>query len=505
MMFSKKSQVTSLPAPVGGLNGKDALANMPPTDAWKMDNWFPEPSSVSLRNGSVTWCNNITGSVETLAAYNSATGSKLFAACGANIYDVTAQGNTGAAVVTGLTSARWQYVNYGNPAGQWLIMCNGQDHVQTYNGTAWAASTITGVADTTLINVCVFKNRLFFIQKNTMSFWYLAVNAVGGAASQFDLTSLFKLGGYLVSCTPWTIDTSGSGIIDYLIFMSSMGEVVMYQGSDPSTAGSWSIAGQFRVGRPVGYRCFQKIGSDVVFIGADGLYPMSKALLTDRSQTQDAVTNKIVNIINNDVQSYGNNWGWQVILYPIGNKVIINVPQLTNQIQYQYVMNTVTGAWCRFTGWNANCFEIIGDNIFYGGLNKVVQCDVGQNDEGAAITADTGQAFNYFGQSGVQKRFTAARPIISANAAITPSLIMNINFDDTAPTNVISFSNTAFSQWNTSPWNTSPWSSSNKIRSDWQSIYGIGFCGSPRIAISAKNAIVTWQSTDIVYEPGGTF
>lgn len=505
MRFSKKSQVISLPAPVGGLNGKDAIANMPPTDAWKLENWFPLPSAVSLRNGSETWCSNITGPIESLMCYNGSTESKLFAACGAAIYDVTTKGNTGAAVVTGLTSARWQHCNFGNPAGQWLVMCNGSDHTKTYNGTAWADSTITGIDDKLLIHPNVFKNRLYFVEKDSFSFWYLAVNAIGGAATEFDLSSLFRLGGYLVASTSWSVDSSGGGINDYLCFISSQGECVMYLGSDPSSASAWSIAGQFRLGHPIGRRCFQKVGSDVVVVSADGLYPLSRALVTDRSQTQDAVTNKITNLINADVQSYGANFGWQPILYPIGNKILLNVPQLENQVSYQYVMNTVTGAWCKFTGWNANCFELMGDSLYYAGLNKVVHCDYGTTDEGASIAADGGQAFNYFGQSGVQKRFSAARPIIQSNANISPSLIINIDFDDTAPQNVISFSNTSFSPWDISPWDVSPWSSSNQVRHDWQSVYGIGFCGSPRLAVSAKNSVVNWQSTDIVFEPGGTF
>ena len=142
-----------------------------------------------------------------------------------------------------------------------------------------------------------------------------------------------------MAATAWTINTTGYGVVDHLVFISSQGEVVMYSGSDPSSATAWTIAGMFRIGRPIGRRCFQKIGGDVVLITADGAYPLSKALRSDDTQPSEAITDKIANLINSDVQSYGNNFGWQPILYPIGNKVLINVPYQENAVCYQYVSN----------------------------------------------------------------------------------------------------------------------------------------------------------------------
>ena len=41
----------SIPAPIGGWNGRDSLAEMPPTDAVQMVNFYPTPSDVTLRKG----------------------------------------------------------------------------------------------------------------------------------------------------------------------------------------------------------------------------------------------------------------------------------------------------------------------------------------------------------------------------------------------------------------------------------------------------------------------
>jgi hypothetical protein len=91
-------------------------------------------------------------------------------------------------------------------------------------------------------------------------------------------------------------------------------------------------------------------------------------MLTDRAQPEDALSNKIVNLINGDVALYGSNFGWDIKLYPLGNKLIINVPQTSGRhTQYQYVMNTITGPGARFTGWNANCFAVMRDVLYFGG------------------------------------------------------------------------------------------------------------------------------------------
>ena len=101
------SQPVSLPAPVGGWNARDSLTAMQPNEAVILENWYPATTECVLRNGYTKWATGITGQVETLMAYSGANTNKLFAIAGTSVYDVTAGGAVGAAVVTGLTNARW--------------------------------------------------------------------------------------------------------------------------------------------------------------------------------------------------------------------------------------------------------------------------------------------------------------------------------------------------------------------------------------------------------------
>lgn len=508
------AKATSITAPIGGLNARDSLAAMPPEDAVTLDNFFPTSTTVDLRNGYALGATGLPGNVESLMPYITATGQKLFAASSTSFFDVTASGAVGAAVVTGLSNARWQSVNMETPAGQFFYAFNGVDKPRYYDNAAWVAvdavstPAITGVTTTLLIHANVYKNRLYMVEANSFRVWYLPVNSVGGAANSLDLGPLFKLGGFLMAMMTWTIDNA-AGIQEYAIFLSSEGEIAMYQGFDPSTAGAFSVVGMFRIGRPVGRRCFEKMGADVIVMTSDGAFPLSKALLTDRSQLEDALTGKIIKLVNNDVASYKNNFGWDLKLFPLGNKFIINVPQQSGTTQYQYVMNTITGAWCRFTGWNANCWAVMQDVLYFGsnlGASPnsayVGIADTGFSDNGASIFGEVKTAFQYFGATGRLKRWMMARPVFMTSGTISPAIRMDVDYENVVPTSTGSFSSVSGTPWDTALWDTFPWGSVQTIKKNWQAIGGSGYAGALHMRIQNNASALSWMSVDYVYEYG---
>lgn len=501
------SRTKSLPAPVGGLNARDAIADMEETDATIMVNWFPGPTDVSIRNGYETHATGLPAAVETLMTYSVGATKELYAISDGEIYNVTASGAVGAALVTGLANSRFQHITLGTAGGYFLLSVNGEDKLQGYNGTAWwedgdGTHDITGVDTADIIHINNFKNRVWLIEKNSFKAWYLPVSSIGGAANSLDLSGLFKLGGYLMAMANWTIDNA-AGIDDYAAFITSEGEVAIYQGTDPSSANTWALKGTFRIGRPIGRRCCIKVAADVLLITTDGAFPMSKALLTDRSQLQGAITDKITNLFTADIKSYKSHFGWQPILHPSGSKLIINVPSSELNLSHQYVMNTISGAWCKFTNWNGFCWEVFDDNLYFGGDSVVAVADVGQSDDDADIQTDVQQAYSYFGSRGQIKRFTMVRPIFLAEGDITPSLVLNTDYKDKIPNGSPAFTAGGNALWDVSEWNTTDWAAGDNIIKKWQAVSGVGYSGGLRIKTSTQNIGCRWQSTDFVFEPGG--
>ena len=493
--------VQSLPAPVGGWNARDSLANMAPTDAVQLVNIFPNVSTVDLRKGYTPYATGITGQVETLFAYASGTSNKLFAVAGSKVYDATAGGAVGAAVVSGLSNARWESANITTAGGSFLMAVNGLDPALLYNGSTWTNPSISGVSSSALDNITLFKNRLWFHQKNTLKAWYLPTSSIGGTAQPFDLSSVATLGGKLIALGTWTMD-GGYGLDDNLVFVTSKGEVIIYRGTDPASAATWSLIGVWSLGAPIGNRCLVKYGGDLLLLTLNGLFPLSQVLPNDQVDNAVALSDKIQGAMASATATYQSNFGWQVVFSPLNNTVFVNVP-LSVGTQQQYVMNTITRAWCSFTGWAANCWVVYNDNPYFGGNGIVAKAfDSTYADNSTNINGMALQAFNYFGSRGTQKYFTRARPAVFTNSAPAIAIGMNLDFNLADTTTPVSFSPIAYGQWDTGLWDQAIWGSDIGITNNWQGISGVGYCGAVNFKSASQGVKIQWASTDVVYQQG---
>jgi len=501
-----KTKTTSLPAPIGGLNDRDSIADMPIGDAVVLDNWWPYPSYLGVRKGSTDHVTGFAAAVESLVEYLPTSGtSTLFAAAGTAIYNATSAGAVGAAVQSGLTNARWEYANITTPGGSFLYMVNGADKPRLWDGATWVAvdgastPAITGVTTTTLVHVCLFKNRLFFVEKNTLSVWYLPVNSIGGAAAEIDLGSVFRLGGSVMACYTWTID-AGNGADDHFVIISTNGEVAVYRGTDPSSAADWSIVGVFVLGRPLGRRCGIKYGGDLAINCMEGVYPLGKGLLSASVDRRIALTDKIQNSVSVAANSYASSFGWQLALYPDANMLILNVPGAT---KYQFAQNTITGAWARFTGWDANVWLSASSGLYYGDGSKVRKAWVGNADGTTPIQFDVCGAFSYYGAKSNNKYFTMVRPYIQASGSPSILYALNTDFALQEPSGVLATSPATGMVWGSMTWGTMVWGGGLTSTVRWQSVGAVANAAAIRLKGQNNGADVRYTNCDAVYQIGG--
>lgn len=483
---------------------------MPETDAIVLDNWFPSATSVDVRKGHSSFA-TFTGDCLTTIIYNG-TSTEVFVAVDTTddaIYDATSGGALSSEVVGGstptvqaVTSARFDYQNFGTTAGQFLTLVNGEDTPLEYDGSDWSASTMTGTGLTTsdLFTAAVYAERLWYGESGTFNVWYLGTGAVTGTLTKLNLGSVFKLGGALSNIVTWSADT-GSLLADFIGFISTEGEVVAYSGTDPSSASTWSRVAQFRIGRPIvkGNRAWTRVGSDALVLTVDGLVSMVGCLVRDRLGR--AVSDKIRNALLTDIATYGALNDWCVELHPAGQKLLINVPIVASTTSRQYVMNSQTQAWCRFTGWNAFCLAADKSNLYFGGHGILAKADTGTDDNDEAITANAKQAFSYLGQRGRIKQMTMARPILSLDGPVNLGLGINVDYQDSDPGSTVPIAGNAGDPWATS-WDYT-WAGAAITYRSWNSVRGIGTAIAPRMKIQASGVNVSWSATDYVYQFGG--
>jgi hypothetical protein len=239
--------------------------------------------------------------------------------------------------------------------------------VQQYNGAAVSAMTIsgTGMTPANMNGIHIHHNRSYFWDNRTQDFWVSATNALGGVCSKFPLGRVNGTGGNLIAMGTISHD-AGSGMLDLAAFVLSSGDVLVYQGSDPTSPTDWSIVGKYNIGAPIHRRAIKKLGGDVIIATKAGYIPLSSMVKGGQFNDQQAsISSKVRNAAISAASQYSANTGWDMLHYPGKNMLIVNVPTSSSTSQ-QHVMNTELKAWCRFKGMDAQCWSLYNDMPYYG-------------------------------------------------------------------------------------------------------------------------------------------
>lgn len=185
---------------------------------------------------------------------------------------------------------------------------------------------------------------------------------------------------------------------------------------------------------------------------------------------------------------------------------IVNLPSSFGP--YQYVMNTETGAWCRFVGISASCWATWQDRLFFGSSDGTVyEAEAGASDNGTAIDALMVGAWNRFGD-GLSTKFSK---LIGVTAQIGVSTLMyagiSTDYQTKIPTALLSsVENSAAAKWGTAIWGVSKFPG-NILARKFASAGAAGAALAPtvRALISGSSASVSEAAVvggEVLYEKG---
>jgi len=452
------SRVLAIPSPVAGWDAKNALADMPEDRASILDNWFPREGRVDVRPGYISYATGLEGNVETLAEFINGANRKFIACANSKIWNITAGG--AASDITNsmtITMNRWQTANMDSKMG----LVNGTDAPLEIasDGTTVSTMTLSGPTAANVIGINVFNGRSYFWEDDSQSFWYSAVNTLGGTVTEFPLGRVGSFGGKLLTMGTWTRD-GGDGSDDFAVFFMDSGDTIVYQGSDPAT---FSLVGVFKLAPLVARRGVIKLGGDLIAITRDGYISLQGAIDQGRVTERGILSDQINPAVADACNDYGGNFGWQAFHYPRGNMLIFNVPVATDTTYEQHVFNTHTGSPCRFKNIAARCWGIYSDKAYFGGTGVVYLFDSGNDDNGNNIDADALPAPTYLGSRENQKLLTAIQPNLLSDGAIAISTAVGADF--AVPT--VGYAEPSFvgdsSSWDVAEWDTASWSDGNDL------------------------------------------
>jgi hypothetical protein len=356
-----------------------------------------------------------------------------------------------------------------------------------------------------LTHVWKHANRLFFVQGGTMNAWCLPVHSVGGELVFIPLSGAMKRGGSLLFGASWSVD-SGAGSNDKCIFVSDMGEIAVFTGTDPTDSSNWKQDGCYDISPPLSKYGHVKLGGDILISTIDGIVPLTATMSKDVSQLSlAAITYNIQNLwtLEHNVKR---TYPTMLIKWSEGNALIFSFPGAGSTVAGIFpiksstvgVSNVQTGAWCRYTGWDAVCFMQLHGSLFFGTQDgRIMQAESGGTDDGINYVCTMVGGWEMFQVPPNQVTWFQARAAFfsSAHEPFQPQLAATVDYQFLIPAPPPPGPDPgALDVWDQGLWDTALWdqpgASIPAIKNTmWVSIGETGFSHAPIVQVTVEQQV----------------
>lgn len=521
-----------VPAPTKGVDGRISLAAGDLSVCPYAYNIMPDEAGMRVRNGYREFVLGIEDGTgfggSTVIPMEGIAGAddKLFTVTNEGIWDTTTYDTAPTKKAaftadTSLSAGYGMYVNYVDQAGaQFIYYADNLNGLWFYTVSTdtWAPVTnITGVDETTICGIVVHKLRVWIFARDSASAWYLGVNAISGAATEFVFGGKFKRGGHIGGMYNWTLD-GGAGVDDFLVIASSAGDALMYRGEDPSASSTWSIVGTYDIGAaPASYRSGLEYAGELFILTAFGLVSMDEILRGSEAENPETsdLAFKISKVLQQSMITLRGELGWNPIFFPAEGLIVLISPPQTDGTFIQYVLDLTTRGWAYWRGLPIQSAGVWQGKLYFGTSdNKLMVMDVHRDNTlitPPAAPAINGDPIEYsilhtasdMGSPGTMKRGAFVRPNFRAD--FQPVYNTKILYDYALAEFTPSLSTPASSVgiWDSGVWNTSTWGSGSSTA--WGQATGANGIGRTLgIAIRGQSTAPTvLVSTDILWNEGG--
>lgn len=529
------------PVPVAGLNTVDNMLAIKPIEGLYLDNIIARPFGLEIRKG---WKDHqqidftppaLPPAVRSIIPYHgsSVADDALFVSTDETdgpIYDVTAGNTTPLTDVLTWTNApdapgECYYTQFANAFGNYLIVVSAGGGVARFDGTTWTEVALGGGAGEisfasgalTLRDLCFvfsWKKRLWFVERNSSRIWYLPVDAIAGVLNVFDFGAQLINGGSIQFGANWTYD-AGAGIDDNLIVITSKGDMLIYQGTDPSDATKFQIKGTWYIGRiPSGRRGFAQMGGDLMLVTEFGVVSVSDFVSgritapTGQSSFAPKINPSIARAVSNSIdEDY-----WHITVVPKEEIVVLANPYISPMWnrQQHWMMNGLTRAWTTCTNMDILCSCTFQGEFYYGTSDGWVKKGFtgyrdGDNFDssvlGQLVTGRMITGFYDFETGSSNKRATRVRLLGLAEGDISYHIVVRNEYKFRELFGVSDPVPGGSSVWDTAIWDAALWADALRTFDDWYGVAGFGKRLSVQLAIRGT-AGTTLTDYEVTYQDG---
>jgi hypothetical protein len=361
---------------------------------------------------------------------------------------------------------------------------------------------------------------MWLVEEGKSSAWYLPLSSGQGAAEEFFFGGKFPHGGRVYAMYNWSID-GGKGIDDLLVVVSSSGDVLVYEGSDP-TGTDWSVRGTYYIGDlPVGRRVGSEYSGDLYLLSSFGLISMSDLIrgVDTQNPSETSLSFRVARPLREQIRAKKTQYGWEPIFLPAIGQLLIVIPQADSEDWIQYNLTLATEGWGFWRGVPMSCVGDWTGIVFLGTLdNRVCAMDVTRDNitltpppepqlNGNPIDFSLLSSYQNMGSPGIFKRVQMVRPDFYGNSAPAYTIKVLYDYDFNEPDAVVQGDTeaAAFDQWDGSIWDLGVWSTIQG--QSFGSLQLSGTSGLGRsVAIAMRGSsgdslrLITW---DIMWLTGG--
>jgi hypothetical protein len=290
-----------------------------------------------------------------------------------------------------------------------------------------------------LYHPAAFANRLFFAQLSTLNVYYGDVFKTEGPVGTIDLNMVSRKGGSVSAIFAYSQNFNDT-MYQYLCFLTSCGEVIMYTGDDPSDDNRWRLAGVYETKSPINEDCFKNTQDDVIIFSSCGPVSLKKIITGASDEKTQNLEDACYGFFSGMQINEKNATGFCLHYDKQRRWLIFNAPDtLGGTYSAQLVFNEKSATWAKFTNVNARRFVSVDSRLAFSryltepfkSMNydgselwelKGVSDGKNLNDEPLAIQARFRQGFFYL--SDLDQKFIREANIFTTYAAQKEAMLL---------------------------------------------------------------------------------